>query len=221
MSVGHPDFSRASYDPRGIVAGDYPLASVPITLAEGQNLPRGAVLGKIRYGAWAFAVTQAGANKHTVAVDADTGVTNPVLGAYSVVNVVAPVANPAAAGKYELRDGTGKFVALLTGGVKAHGVTVTDGANTAVGDVAYITASRAAGSGQHVLSVAAATDGSEVPDGILVEDTDATDDATATSIYVSGQFDAAMLTYGAGHTAASVRASLAGKPIWIKDAIGA
>jgi hypothetical protein len=62
------------------------------------------------------------------------------------------------------------------------------------------------------LSLAAAVDGSQVPDCILVEDTNAVAD-TNTPAYFRGMFNdstgaAGGVIYGAGHTAASVREGL-------------
>ena len=63
-------------------------------------------------------------------------------------------------------------------------------------------------SGKYLLSVAAATDGSQTPVGILVDDTDASTADKASIIYTRGDFLADCLTYGAGHTAASVAPAL-------------
>lgn len=62
-----------------------------------------------------------------------------------------------------------------------------------------------------VLSVATATDGSEVPRAILVEDLDTTADTVAKTfaVAVGGFFNETALTYGAGHDAWSVRVPLA------------
>jgi hypothetical protein len=37
-----------SYNPHDLIAGDFPLKTEAITLAKGQNLKRGAVLGRIK-----------------------------------------------------------------------------------------------------------------------------------------------------------------------------
>lgn len=106
-------FSTQSFTPKEIIAGDFPLVTNHVTIASGQSLQRGAVLGE---------------------------------------------------------------------------VTAT---------------------GEYVLSVAAAVDGSQVPAAILAtEAVDASAAAKGAGAYVTGQFNAANLTFGTGHTAASTRAAL-------------
>lgn len=39
--------TTVSYDPGGLIAGDYPLAHRPVTILTGQVLTRGAVLGRV------------------------------------------------------------------------------------------------------------------------------------------------------------------------------
>lgn len=42
-----PGFSSSAFSPDLLVAGDHPIRHVPVTIISGQNLARGAVLGKI------------------------------------------------------------------------------------------------------------------------------------------------------------------------------
>ena len=39
-----------THDPGGLIVGDYPIMVRHVTLVSGQNLPRGAVLGKVTVG---------------------------------------------------------------------------------------------------------------------------------------------------------------------------
>lgn len=113
-------FSRQSYNAKEIIAGDFPLVTEPSLLAAGQNLKRGAVLGRI--------------------------------------------------------SATGKLV----------------------------------------LSLDAATDGSQVPYAILADDeADATAGDVGVIVYLSGQFHAPNLTFGAGHLALSARDGLRTLGIYI------
>lgn len=110
-----------TYVPDQLIAGNADLLlSVPITLAAGQNLPRGAVLGRVT------------ATGHYVLSAADDGADPPV----------------------------------------------------------------------------AIEDGSEVPDLILVEAVDATLEAKPALGYRRGDFQAAHLTLGSGHTLASIAEGL-------------
>jgi hypothetical protein len=111
--------SSQAYSPDKLIAGDLPLLSMQITLVSGQNLKRGAVLGKIT------------------------------------------------------------------------------------------------ASGKYTLSASGATDGSETPDAILAEDTDASAGDVVTIAYFRGEFNENALTLGSGHTADSVREGLRQKGIWL------
>lgn len=71
-------------------------------------------------------------------------------------------------------------------------------------------------SGKLVLSTAAANDGSEVPYAILADDdVDATAADVEAMAYFNGPFNAAALTFGAGHTAASTFDALRDKGIFL------
>ncbi|MFQ5510198.1 MAG: head decoration protein [Leptospirillia bacterium] len=77
------------------------------------------------------------------------------------------------------------------------------------------------GSGEYVLSLAAALDGSEVPVAVLVADTNATTGATVAGIYLAGEFNENAITFGAGHTAASVKDALRNLNIYLKSPVPA
>lgn len=64
---------------------------------------------------------------------------------------------------------------------------------------------RVTADGKLLLSLAAAVDGSEDVYAILGEDVDATSADKEATVYLSGEFRAAGLTFGTGHTAASTR----------------
>ena len=67
---------------------------------------------------------------------------------------------------------------------------------------------RITASGKLTLSTAAASDGSQVPTAVLTHDTDTTAADVETLFYERGDFNQAAMTFGAGHTADSVRAGL-------------
>lgn len=62
--------------------------------------------------------------------------------------------------------------------------------------------------GEWVLSLSGAGDGSEVPRAIMVDDVDASGAAAEGMLYTKGSFNELALTFGAGHTADSVRDGL-------------
>lgn len=75
---------------------------------------------------------------------------------------------------------------------------------------------RVTASGNWVLSASAASDGSQVPRAILAEPTDASGGARTTVAYLTGEFNTAALTFGAGHTVANTRDGLRGLGIFLK-----
>lgn len=77
-------------------------------------------------------------------------------------------------------------------------------------------------SGKYVLSAAGASDGSQNPAAILVDDTDTDASAADAAVlgYTRGDFLASGLTLGAGHTTASVRAAFKDIGIFISTDLG-
>lgn len=91
-------------------------------------------------------------------------------------------------------------------------ITITGAAALTAGVVlGMITAS-----GLYQLSLAAAVDGSQVPRAILVDAADSTAGNVSAPIYDAGEFNEAKLTYGAGHTADTVREPLRAVNIHLK-----
>lgn len=79
-------------------------------------------------------------------------------------------------------------------------ITLASGQNLKRGAVlGKITAS-----GKYVLSLAAASDGSQTPSRILAVDTDASAGDKTTVVYRRGDFQSQAVILGAGHTVASV-----------------
>lgn len=99
----------------------------------------------------------------------------------------------------------GRSITILSGQVLARGTVL-----------GKITASS-----KYVLSLAAAGDGSQVPDLILAEDVNATGADASGIAYERGDFNAAALTLGTGHTVASIRDTLRGKGITLITSIPA
>jgi len=80
--------------------------------------------------------------------------------------------------------------------------------------------------GKYVLSATlqsdgttAVSDGSEIPYAILAQDCDASGgDVTNVAVYVKGEFNENVLSFGNGHDASSVKAPLRDAGIYIKSA---
>lgn len=101
--------------------------------------------------------------------------------------------------------------------IRTEKVTVITGQNLVRGALlGKITAS-----GKVNLSLSAAGDGSNTPYAILAEDVDATAEDKEAVAYISGDFNADAITYGAAHTAASVKDGLRDKNIYLHTPISA
>jgi len=209
--------ASASYQPGGLIAGDYPQMKRNVTLLSGENRSRGAVLGEITVGA-ATSAAKSGGNTGTGTFTLD-GSTPVLAGAKVGVYTVRCTAAASNSGTFRVEDPDG----FVLGDV-AVGATFSDdikfviadgGTDFIVGDGFDVTV--AAGSGKYKLSVATATDGSQVPVAVLAEAADATDADMVVPVLTSGQFAADMLTFGSGHTAASVELAWrrAGRPMTI------
>ena len=72
---------------------------------------------------------------------------------------------------------------------------------------------------KYILSLAAASDGSEVPVAVLCDDIDASGGDVVATAYVKGQFNYNQITFGTGHTYDSVKEALAQKGILLYDSI--
>ena len=99
----------------------------------------------------------------------------------------------------------------------ARKVTIATPANLLRGAVL----GRITASGKYILSASAAVDGSQTPEAILGEDTDASAADKEAVAYLSGEFNELALTIGAGHTAASISLGLRNKSIFLTKNQGA
>jgi hypothetical protein len=177
------------------------------TLLSGQNTVRGAVLGIV-----AGAITSAAAagNTGNGAMGAVTPGAGVRPGVYRVT-IIEPATN---GGVFVVEAPNGVTVGRGSVAVAFAGpinFTLADGATDFVsGDTFTITV--AAGT-KYKLAAAAATDGSDDPVAILIEDCDATAADTECLVYEGGEFNANALTLGAGHSIASVTAALKSRGI--------
>lgn len=217
------------YNPDGLLSHDADnIISRAITLLSGQaNLLRGTVLGKIILGAASSAAKSGGnTGNGTLVLDATTPILpNAAPGIYAVRNIIAGTNT----GTFIVTGPDGKVVGepIIVAGA---GGTITfanqikfvltDGSTDfIVGDGFDVTI--AAGSGKYVKSLLAAVDGSQVPDAILSEDTDATSADKATVAYFKGNFHDDAVIFGTGQTIANTRDALRGKGIHLVNRVPA
>ncbi len=196
-----------AYNPKPLIVGDMPVASIKSTLITPESRTRGAVLGRIAGAATPAAWAGNTGGSGTIAsATVGAGVKE---GTYKVM-CVEPAAN---AGAFVVEDPDGNIVGRATVAVAFTGpvnFTITDATDFVVGDGFDIVV--AVGT-KWKLSAAAATDGSQTPRGILAEDADATAADVECLIYVRGDVAENALTLGAGHTLASIREGLRARGI--------
>jgi len=223
-------YDRASYsaaDPsavKNLLANSDDVTTRKVTISAG-NLVAGSVLGGVETGVPA---ATAGAPFSTVggsvgngavsAVSADAGAMagrwyieiTGAAGATAAFKVVRPDGQI---------DGTGN-VGTPYNGTGSINASVADGA-TDYGaghmipiDVVYEDGDSAK---TYKLSLAAATDGSQVPDLVLAQDADATDGPIEAIAYESATVVSSALTLGTGHTISTIREGLRLKGIKIDD----
>lgn len=204
------------YQPDHLINGNaHLLVGRKVVIAAGQQLPRGAVLGK---------VTDANA------ATATAGASNVGQASMGTVTVAD---GSAAEGTYTatitaIKDGTtaATFSVTAPGGATASGsvgtkfdalgisFTITEGTNpneAALGDKWTIVVT--ASNGEYRLSASAASDGSQTPDCILAQDVDSSAGDVQAMAYIRGDFNASALTIGDGHSAAALADALRSKGI--------
>lgn len=94
-------------------------------------------------------------------------------------------------------------------------ITLLSGQNVVRGTVLGIVTA----SGKYAISTAAASNGSQTPKAIAVEDCDATGGDKTLAVYIAGEFNENEITLGAGHTVASIREGLRDNGIFLKPSV--
>jgi Bacteriophage lambda head decoration protein D len=109
-------------------------------------------------------------------------------------------------------EGTYLFSQFALGKMRARKVIVKQGAGVVkAATVLGVTTADT----KYLTSVAAATDGSQVPDAILSHDVDATAADVEAIVFIAGEFDQTKLILGAGHTLAEIDPVCRLKDIWL------
>jgi hypothetical protein len=212
-----PNFSSPTASPAvdHVRAGEFPALTEDVTIASGENLTEGAVLGKVTVGAVTGDPVAGNTGNGTIGTLSAGANAKP--GVY-IATCIEPAAN---AGKFSVEDPDGVNVGTATVAVAFAGpvnFTIADGATDFIaGDQFAITV--AAGTGQYKRSVAAATDGSQRPLRILARDCDASGGAKEAPVYMTGEFAKNRLNFGAGHTATTVEAALRAENIYLRDVL--
>lgn len=213
----HAKFETAGvYQPDSLIAGNaHLLVGRQVTIATGQNLKRGALLGKITAANSATSAIAGSSNVGQASVGSVT-VTDPraLDGTYTIE--ITQIKGAGAA-EFEVTGPAGA-TEVGTAGVVFEGLgvkfTLTEGGignEAALGDSWTFVVTAA--NGEYVLSASGANDGSQTPDCILAQDADARGGDVQAMVYTRGDFDAGAITLGTGHTLAAVTEALRGKGI--------
>lgn len=199
----------------GLFANRAPTISRKVTLLSGENRTRGAVLGRKATAGTIVAAAAAG-NTGNGAIGTLSVGAAAQAGRYRAV-AIEPGANVGTFAVFapDGREvGTAVVAVAFAGEV---GFTIADGATDFIsGDTFNIDVS--AVTFKYLLAVTAATDGSQNPEAILAEDCNASLADGEALIYEDGVYNQTQLTYGAGHTFATVKDALRLKGIILVDA---
>ncbi len=222
MSYENAGYSVAApYNPKNLLAGTLGVTTRKVTILSGRTLVAGSVIGAVLAAASATvtpgaAVSGSGGTVGNGAVGTWTSDAGAAEGTWRIV-ISAAATN---AGKYEVFKPDGTLDGVGTVGVAYNGTingTLADGSNDwVVDDYIPIVVSYATGL-KHILSLAAATDGSQTPNYVLAQDVDASGGDTEAIAYETATVIASALTLGTGHTVASIREGLRRRGIKIDD----
>lgn len=208
-----PGIVQDAFIPDQLIAGDMKVVTKSVTITGGAALKRGSVLGQVSVGA-VGAATITGTGNGTIT--AATAGARAKVGTYTVrmkgattFDVINPNGVQIAEG-FALGAYTDAEIAF----------TITAGGTAFVaGDTIAIPV--AAGSGAYKLATAAATDGSQNPVAILIDDADASGGDVIGGIYQTGEFNGNAVTLGAGITLAAATAALEAQNIYLKTPLSA
>ena len=194
-----------TYD--NLFAGATPLLVTRAeTVLSGQNLVKGAAVGRVTLGAASVAAKQGGnTGNGTFTLDATT----PILAnAQSGVYVVTCITAGTNTATWRVVDPQGFVIGqdVALGGTFATQIkfVIADGSTDfVVGDAFNVTI--AAGSGKIKQLLSTNLDGSQYPYGVLAADVDASGGDKAGTVYLTGKYNSAAITWGGSDTVATHR----------------
>lgn len=186
-----------------LIVGDFPREPGKGTLITGQDLTRGAVLGKITLLA-GTAVPDAGNTGDGAVSGFALAAGGPaIIGGY----IATCIATATDAGTFEIKDPNGSVVGTMEVGTTFTGAGITfaiaDGATDFALDD-FVTFPVEAGSDKLTIVDKDATDGSQIPYMVLTRDTDATSADKKCPGYKTGDFNIGKLSFAVGTAYADV-----------------
>lgn len=204
-----PGVAHDAFIPDKLIGGDKKLVTMTGLIAAGQVLYRGCVLGRTTSGAATGVLTAGGTGNGTI-----SGVAAGMLALPGTFHLTAT--GPTS---FSVTDPQGSTRAVATVGQPYEssviGFVINAGSTPFVAGDSF-TINVAASTGEHFACAAAASDGSQNPVGILVDAIDTTFGPLSAGIYLEGEFNAAVLTFGSGNDAATVWPALRAIGIHLK-----
>lgn len=219
-----PGFTQDVFVPDQLIGGDMKIVTDTKLITGGAAYKRGTVLGRISNGAVTSAVKASGANtgNGTFVLDVSTpALLNAEPGTYTArftttTNIRLESTLGAVLADIPIVATTGQTATIAE---RVKGVVTQGSVTFAVGDGFDITV--AAGADSYTIATAAATNGSQTPIAILVDDIDVTGGDARCGIYQMGEFNGNAVTLGAGITLAAAKAALALQNIYLKSPVTA
>jgi hypothetical protein len=157
---------------------------------------------------------------------ANTG--NATMSAMSAGPKVQPgnyVATCLTATTAQVIDPAGEEIGIATFGTpfvdNQINLTITAGGTPCVAGDAFVLTAAPAAAGLYKFCTGGAVDGSETPAAILVDYTDPTGGNVNAGVYLMGEFNANAIVYDPSLSLAGIKASFAGRGIFIKNAVAA
>ncbi|MBD1412864.1 head decoration protein [Burkholderia contaminans] len=207
-------FARAeTYVPDQLIAGNLKLVTQPVIISSGV-LSRGTVLGQVS--SYSVEVAKGATNAGNGTVGSISTGPSAKIGAYTLTATSAT--------NFNVTDPEGNALAAATVGTAYASndinFTITAGATAfSAGDTFSLTVVNAIGT--FIESVKMASDGSQTPVAILVDNVDASAGPVATAAYVMGEFNARALIFDPSWTIATLTTALRPYGIFVKTSLSA
>lgn len=205
-----PGITAETYVPDQLIAGNLKLVTQPATLASG-TLKRGAVLGQTTD--WSI-ISAAGTNTGNGTIGSISATTGVKIGTYHLVATSATtwtVTDPEGTALPNATTGT----AYAQSGIN---FTITAGGTAfAAGDTFTLNVLDSIGS--FILSVKTASDGSQTPTAILVDDADASGGPVTVGVYLMGEFNVNAVSYDTSWTPETLTAAMRPYSIFLKNSV--
>jgi len=208
-----PGITAETFIPDQLIAGALKLVSQPVNIPSG-NLPRGAVIGQQTTSS--IVVTPGATNTGNGTISATSLGATETFGAFTLT--------AASATKFNVVDPEGNALAQATVGTaytnaEINFLVTAGGTAFVAGDSFVLTALEA--TGNFILSVKTATDGSQVPSAILAMPTNATAGPQLSGAYVMGEFNQNAITFDPSWTLPALQAALRSTSIFLKSSVSA